>query len=151
LRIDSATLAGRRIGTEDVVVPSVWLNSVKATAIARMQLHAVIGRVRNHVCRAHAHRIGVLRARRDRRSKNRHVAAAVAGLFQETTGGVSAGSAPPPPTGCIDRNQCILQPVLRDIDVAIAMLRPMIRRIRYRGLQMRAPGRSAAALCSQPY
>src|SRR3954463_15847887 len=80
--------AGRRIGAENIVAAlGVVEFDERGAAIARMQLHAVIGRMIDDVGDADADLLGLLAALvRIVAAEDRHVAAAAAGLVEEASG-----------------------------------------------------------------
>src|SRR5580698_5385422 len=111
-----------------------------AAAVAWMQLDGMTGRMVDHIGRAHAH------ARRMMRAlvwiittKDRHVAAATSGLFDEAFGGGTGRD------WCnhfeqnrIDRQQRVLQAIFRDVWIAVADLEAHdISEVRDLGLETR--------------
>ena len=93
---------GRRIGAQNIVaaVGVVELDEGRA-AVARVQLHAVIGRMRDHVGGAHAdRRWRACRARRDRRSRRSPCSRRGRRSCRESVPPrCPAGTAPPLPAG----------------------------------------------------
>src|SRR6185312_874534 len=132
---------GRRIGAEHVVaaVGVVELDEGGA-AVAWMQLHAEIGRMRDAVCGAHAHRvgaramgIGIVAA------EDRHIAAAAAGLLDEAARrGAVAERRDHLQEDRVDRQQGVDETVFLDVTVAVTDLEPHDGGdIGYRRLEMR--------------
>ena len=113
----------RRIRPQDVVaaVGVVELDEGGA-AVARMELHAVIGRVVDDVGGAHAKRVGVTPAFVGIvAAEDRHVAAAPAALLDEAAGrGAVLERRDHLQQDRVDREQRVLQAVFRNIAVAIA-------------------------------
>ena len=109
-------------------------------AIARVQLHAVIRRVRDHVGGAHADIVGMLAARIwIVAAEDRHVAAAAAGLVEEASRrGARLERRHHFQEDRVDRQQRILQAVFRDITVAVTDVEAHdLGNVRDHGLQMR--------------
>jgi hypothetical protein len=99
-------------------------------AIARMQLHAVIGRVIDHVGDAHADLLGVPSARVGIvAAEDRHVAAAAAGLVEKASRrGAGLQRRHHFQQDGIDRQQRVLEAIFGDVAVAVADVEPMICR-----------------------
>ena len=115
---------GRRIRPQNVVaaVGVIELDEGSA-AIARVQLHAVIRRVGDHIRRAHAHRIGAFAVGVGIvAAEDRHIAAAAAGLVEKTPRR-SAGLERRDhfQQNGIDRQQRVFEAVFGDVTVAITL------------------------------
>ena len=119
--------AGRRIGSQNIVAAiGVVEFDEGGAAIARMQLHAAIGRMPDDVGDAHADLLGMPPARVGIvAAEDRHVATATAGLFEKAPcRGARLERRHHFEQDGIDRQQRVFQAIFGDVTVAVTDAQP---------------------------